>query len=842
MSKIKLNKLIPYFTALILFLIISLAYFPDTIQGKKLNQHDKTTWKGGAKETFDFYEETGEWSLWTNSLFGGMPTYLVSNHAPNNWTKYIYKVLDLGHKYRPVSFIFMALLGFFIALLLFDIKPWLALIGAFAFAFSTYFLIIIEAGHITKVVAMAFMPPIIAGIYHAYNKKVFVGSIVMMVFLALQLLVNHLQITYYTLLIIIIYVIFETVKAFREKEQKEFLKSSSILIVAGLIAISTNFSQLITAYDYGKDSIRGKSELTINKKNQTSGLDKDYATAWSYGKLETLNLMIPNLVGGGSSGELSKDSEMYKEFKKLGVGNLSEIIKHMPTYWGPQPFTSGPVYIGAIIMFLFIFGLFLVKGHLKWWLFASTILSIFLAWGKNFMPLTDFFLDYFPMYNKFRTVSMILIIAEFTIPLLAFLALRDIFEKKVTKKEIYKALKWSGGIVVGIIIILVINPGILSFSAENDVATFSRMFGLKQDAQSQQILKILVSAIEQDRASLFRADAFRSLGFILVSALLLWLFVEEKIKQTAFIAALGFLILVDLWSVDKRFLNSDDFVSARIEKEPFSKSVADKFILKDKELDYRVLNLAVSTFNDASTSYFHKSIGGYSGVKMRRYQELIDNAINPEINMLISAINNGSSELDIKSATQKLSVLNMLNTKYIIVNPAYPPMMNNFILGNVWFVNEIKQVNNADEEIKSIRAFNPERTAIIDKKFKEQFFKFKKDDDASIVLTSYAPNKLSYKSKAETDQLAVFSEIYYAKGWNAYIDGKLAPHMRANYVLRAMKVPAGEHKIEFKFEPSIWKIGNTVSLIGSILFFLTLFGSIGFYFYKKNNIKEEDAE
>ncbi|NPA45309.1 MAG: YfhO family protein [Chlorobi bacterium] len=841
MSKINVNKLIPYFTAIVLFLIISLAYFPDTLQGKKLNQHDKKTWKGGAKEIMDYQKETGEWSLWTNSLFGGMPTYMVSNHAPNNWTKYIYKVLDLGHKYRPVSFIFMALLGFFIALLLFDVKPWLALIGSFAFAFSTYFLIIIEAGHITKVVAMAFMPPIIAGIYHAYNKKVFTGAIVMMIFLALQLLVNHLQITYYTLLIIIVYVIFEIVKAFKEKKQKEFIKTSSILFIAGLIAISTNFSQLITAYDYGKDSIRGKSELTINKENKTSGLDKDYATAWSYGKLETLNLMIPNLTGGASSGELSKDSEMYKEFKKLGVGNVSEIIKHMPTYWGPQPFTSGPVYIGAIIIFLFIFGLFIVKGHIKWWLFAATLLSITLAWGKNFMPLTDLFLDYFPMYNKFRTVSMILVIAEFTIPLLALLALRDVFEKKVTKEEIYKALKWSLGIVVGTILILLI-PGILSFSAENDAMTFSRMFGLQQDAQSQQILQTLVSAIEQDRASLFRADAFRSLGFILVSALLLWLFIEEKLKETAFIASLGFLILVDLWTVDKRFLNSDDFVSARLEKEPFVKSEADKFILKDKDLDYRVLNLAVSTFNDASTSYFHKSIGGYSGVKMRRYQDLIDYAIAPEINMLIAAVNNGTSELDIKSALSKLSVLNMLNTKYIIINPTYPPIMNNFNLGNAWFVNEIKEVENADEEIKSVRAFNPERTAIIDKRFKEQFFKFKKDDDAKIILTNYAPNKLKYKSKAQTDQLAVFSEIYYGKGWNAYIDGKLVPHMRANYVLRAMRVPAGKHTIEFKFEPSIWEFGNTVSLIGSIIFFIILLGSIGFYFYNKRNTEEGKTE
>jgi len=826
MSKIKINKLIPYFTAIILFLIISLAYFPETMQGKKLNQHDKKTWKGGAQETIKHYEETGEWSLWTNSLFGGMPTYLVSNHAPNNWSKYIYKTIDLGHKYRPVSFIFMALLGFFIALLLFGVKPWLALIGAITFAFSTYFLIIIEAGHITKAAAMAFMPPIIAGIYHAYNKKIFIGSIVMMIFLALQLLVNHLQITYYTLLIIIVYAIFEAIKSFREKKQIAFIKTSGILFIVGLIAVSTNFSQIITTYDYGKDSIRGESELTSDKGNKTSGLDKDYATAWSYGKVETLNLLIPNLVGGGSSGELSKDSEMYKEFKKLGVGNLGEVMKNMPTYWGPQPFTSGPVYIGAIVMFLFILGLFLVKGHLKWWLLSSTVLSITLAWGNNFMFLTDLFLDYFPLYNKFRTVSMILVIAEFTIPLLGILALKEILEKNVSKKEIYKAFKWSGGIILGTILLLLINPGILSFSGENDALTFSRMFGLQEDAQSLQILKGLTTALEEDRASLFRADAFRSLGFIIVSALLLWLFIEEKLKEIGFISILGILILVDLWSVDKRFLNSDDFVSARFEKEPFTKSASDKFILKDTDPNFRVLNLTVSTFNDASTSYFHKSIGGYSGAKMRRYQDLIDHGINREMSLLIYAINNATSELDITSTLMKLSIINMLNTKYFIVNPNSLPMMNQFNLGNAWFVSEIKEVDNADAEIKAVSSFNPERTAIIDKRFKNQFFKFKKDEDATIILTKYAPNQLSYKTTAETKQLAVFSEIYYAKGWNAYIDGKLAPHMRANYVLRALKIPAGNHNIEFKFEPSIWKVGNTISLIGSIIFILVILGSV----------------
>ncbi len=841
MNKDMLNKITPYITAIILFLIISFAYFPDVLQGKRLNQHDKQTYKGSAQEILEYEKETGERSLWTNSSFGGMPSYLVANYAPNNWTSKIYNTIDFNHKYRPASFIFLALISFFIALLLFGVKPWLSLIGAFAFAFSSYYFIIIEAGHITKVAAMAFMPPIIAGIYHAYNKKVFIGSVIMMIFLALQLLVNHLQITYYTLLIILIYFIFEIVRTIKEKNQKTFIKASGVLIIAGLIAVSTNFSQIITTYDYGKDSIRGESELTADKNNKTSGLDKDYATAWSYGKLETLNLMIPNLTGGASNSEAfvnqKKESETYNLFKSAGYPD-NEI--RISAYWGPQPMTSGPVYIGAIMIFLFILGLFLVKGHLKWWLLTATTFSILLAWGKNFMPLTDFFLDYFPLYNKFRTVSMILVIAEFTIPLLGILALKNIIEKKVTKEEIYKALKWSGGIIGGLILILLINPGILSFSAEGDAAVFSRMFGLKDDIQSQQILKSFTSAIELDRASLFRADAFRSLGFMVVSALLLWLFVADKLKETGFIATIGLLILIDLWAVNKRYLNTDDFVSARFEKEPFKKSVADNFILKDKDIDYRVLNLTVNTFNDASTSYFHKSIGGYSGVKMKRYQELIDFGIGGEINMLVNAVNTSSNELQIQSALMNLSILNMLNTKYFILNPTMLPMTNQFRMGNAWFVNEIKEVANADEEIKSVTRFNAERSAIVDKRFKDQFFKFSKDTSATIVLTNYAPNQLSYKSKTKTDQLAVFSEIYYGKGWNAYIDGKLVPHMRANYVLRAMKVPAGNHTIDFKFEPAIWKTGNTVSLIGSILFTLVIL--FGIFYLVKINLKNKEPE
>ncbi len=812
--KINYKKIVPYVSALVLFLIIALMYFPAQLEGKKLAQHDKKTWLGGSQEIRQFEKETGEHSFWTNSMFGGMPTYLVSNYAPSNVTKHLYSILEFNQRMRPASFVFLYLLGFFIALLLFDVKPWLSIVGAIAFAFSSYFFIIIEAGHITKVVALAFMPPIIAGIYHAYKKNILLGTLVTTVFLALQLLVNHLQITYYTLLIILLYLIFEFVNVVREKSYTHFIKASLFLLAGALIAVSTNFSQIITTYDYGKDSIRGKSELTNDKHNKTSGLDKDYATAWSYGQLETLDMFIPNLMGGASSGELSKDSHTYKKLKQLGVPNADKIVKQLPLYWGPQSFTSGPVYVGALVFFLFVLSLFLLRGNIKWWLISATALSILLAWGKNFMFLTDFFLDYFPMYNKFRTVSMILVIAQFTMPLAAILVIKDIVAKKIPKEKIIKALIWSLAISVGLVLILLI-PGILSYKSEADATMFKNW---PAD---------LVKALEADRKSMFQSDAFRSIIFMLIGATLLWLYVNEKLKKELFFAALGIAFLVDLAVVDSRYLNSDDFVSARKEKEPFTKSEADKFIAKDSELDFRVLNLTVSTFNDASTSYFHKSIGGYHGAKLRRYQDLIEHVLQRELFYLRRTLQRDDlTPFIVRSELAKLSALNMLNTKYIIVDPNTYPMMNEFRLGNAWFVDEIKVVENADEEIKAVQNFNPARTAIADKRFKEQFFDVEKDSSASIILTEYKPNRLSYKTKADNKQLAVFSEIYYAKGWKAYVDGKEMPHFRANYVLRAMQIPAGEHTVEFKFEPSVWKVGNTVSMIGSGIFVLFIIGGV----------------
>jgi hypothetical protein len=820
------NKFIPHIVAITLFFIISLIFFYPVMQGKKLAPHDIMTYKGMSKEITDFTKKTGEHSLWTNSMFGGMPTYLIKNYAPNNLIKYFDQIFKLKYKVSPVNYLFMYFLGFYIMLLLFGLNSWQSFLGAIAFGLSSYFLIIIEAGHITKVIALGYMPPIVGGVYAAYKGKRLIGAVIMSLFLSMQLMNNHLQITFYTILLLIPLIIIFFIDAFKTKKLNEFIKSSAVLLIGLILVVGTNFQSLITTYEYGKESLRGESELHINKENQTSGLDKDYATAWSYGKLETFNMFIPNLTGGASGSELSEKSATYNNLIKLGAPKkqAKQIIKQMPTYWGPQPFTSGPVYVGALILFLFVMGIFLVKGSVKTWLITATILSILLAWGKNFMFFSDLFFDYFPGYNKFRTVSMTLVIAQLTIPLLGLLALKNIIDNKVSKQEILKALKYSTAILGGLALLFIINPGLLSFSSPAD----------------SRLPEYLQSTIVQDRASMMRSDAFRSIFFVLIGAVSIWMFIKTKISKTTLYIILGIAILIDLWGVDRRYLNSDDFVSKQKIKKPYTASTADKFILQDKSLDYRVLNLAVSTFNDASTSYFHKSIGGYHGAKMRRYQELIDFEISKEIQSLISVLQAGATQNTINAALMKLQALNMLNAKYIIYNPNAQPLINPFVLGNAWFVENIKMVEDANQEIKEVQNFNPAQTAIVDKRFKDLLFDFKKDSAALIKLITYKPNYLKYETKTQSNQFAVFSEIYYDKGWNAYVDGKKAPHFRVNYVLRAMEIPAGNHTVEFKFEPVSWKTGGMISLISSILLIIVM-GFVVYIEYKASK-KEELPE
>ena len=808
MIKFSGKKLLPHIVAVLVFLLLSIIYFSPVLDGKQLSQHDTSTSIGASKEIADYNKTHSDVALWTNSMFGGMPSYLIGLPMKTALSV-VYTITNLDN-WRPVSFTFLYFLGFYIALLLFGVNPWLCIIGALAFGFSSYNFIIIAAGHNSKAIAIGYMAPIIAGIYYAMKKNVWIGSAVFSLFLALQIYANHLQITYYTVLIVLVFMATELFFTINNKQISGFLKRSGILFVFALLAVTSNTGRLWTTYEYGNFSIRGKSELTQNKGNQTSGLDKDYATAWSYGIDETLTLMIPNFRGGSSMSGLDANSASAKALNDNRIQDANNIVKQL-SYWGNQPFTSGPVYVGAIVFFLFILGLFLVKGPLKFWILFATVLSVALSWGHNLMPLTNFFLDYFPGYNKFRTVSMILVIASFTIPLLAILTVQKILDGGIVKKEWRKAIAWSVGLTAGVSLILALLPSLGgSFTSANDA----------------QIPDWLKSALVSDREGLLRTDAFRSAVFILLAAGFLWAFVEKKLKLNTSLIILGTLILIDQWSVDRRYLNSDNFVSEREAKIPFKATTADLEILKDKTADFRVLNLIVSPFHDASTSYFHKSVGGYHGAKMRRYQELIDFYVSKEIQQISQRLPKVKSAAALDSVFLGLNALNMLNTKYIIFNPNSTPAPNKHALGSAWLVDKYRIVDNADQEIAAIGEIDPSREIVVNKKFENNLnqIALKRDSSAVISLTSYSPNKLEYDFHGASDQLAIFSEIYYPKGWNAYLDGKNVPYFQADYVLRSMVVPAGNHKIEFKLEPKSFMLGSTISSWSSLILLLLLVG------------------
>ncbi|MBI9035405.1 MAG: YfhO family protein [Bacteroidales bacterium] len=812
MKNISFKKFIPHAVAIGLFLLITFIYVNPVFQGKQIHQGDIVNFKGMSKEIVDFREATGDEPLWTNSMFGGMPAYQISMKSNSNLMHFIDDVLTLGLPH-PAGLLFLNFLGFYILLLVLGVNPWLSIVGAIGYCFSTYFFIIIEAGHNSKAHAMTYMAPVLAGIILSYKGKYILGAALTAFFLALQIATNHLQITYYLMFIVFFIGIAYAIDMIKNNKLPEFIKASSLLIIAALFAVATNSTLIMTTLEYSKYSTRGQSELSLDNSNTTSGLDKEYATQWSYGIDETLNLLIPNFKGGGSNGPLDTDSETYEALRKVGQQNPQAIIKNLPLYWGTQPFTSGPVYIGAILIFLFVLGLIIIPGRLKWALLASTILSIILAWGSNFMELTGFFLDYFPGYNKFRTVSMILVIAELTIPILAMLALSKIFSGNYKKEEIYNGLKWSLGLVGGIVLIFTLAPGLAGdFVGMRDI---------------QQIPDWLAEALQNDRKALLRQDAIRSLLLIVASAGSIVLFITKKFNNTVFIIVLGVLVTFDMWSVDKRYLNEDNFVSKRKMEVPFPITAANQQILMDKDPDFRVLNLTVNTMSDASTSYYHKSLGGYHGAKMKRYQELYDQHIQ----------------------NNNMEVVHMLNTKYLIIpnqeRTQAIAQRNPFALGHAWFVQEINWVENADQEIAALSTFEAAKTAIIDVKYKEELKGFTPsiDSTANIHLESYQPNQLIYKTTASKDQLAVFSEIYYPVGWKVSIDGQEASHISANYVLRSMIIPAGEHTIEFKFEPSSYYTGEKISLASSVLIILLVIGALvaeGLK-NKKININQKNA-
>tara|TARA_B100000795_G_scaffold123904_1_gene92364 strand:- start:297 stop:2693 length:2397 start_codon:yes stop_codon:yes gene_type:complete len=798
MQKINIKSAVPHIIAMAAFLLVTFIYFQPLFQGKKVYQGDIVNYIGMSQEINDFRSETGEEALWTNRMFGGMPAYQISHQTPSNLTRFVDRVLSFNLP-QQAAYVLLAFIGFYILLITMGVSPALAIVGALGYGLTTYLFIIIEAGHNTKAHAMAYVAPLIAGVLLTYKGKILKGSALTSLFLALHFRANHVQISYYLLMILIIFALFEFASAYKENRLKSFFKASLILVFAALLGIGANIEKLWSTYDYGKYSTRSKSELTIdgNQENKTSGLNKDYATTWSYGKMETFNLMIPNFMGGASGSELSKDSEAYKVLKKRNVPNAKNVIKRMPTYWGDQPFTSGPVYIGAIMCFLFVLGAFLVKGKLKWWLLTCTLLSFALAWGNNMMWFTDLFLDYIPGYNKFRTVSMILVIAEFTIPFLGFLAIKELVSEKLNKNNFINSLKYALGITGGLCLAFAIaGPSMFSFSSLGD----------------GQYPDFLVSALEIDRASMLRADSLRSLLFILLAAGSIYLFQTKKIKLIAFASVLGVLVLADMLPVNKRFLNSDDFVKAKKMNQPFQKTAVDAQILADKELNFRVYNTSERLDAGARTSYFHNNLGGYHGAKLKRYQELMD--------MQISRGN--------------ASVINMLNTKYVIRKGGDGNLVasqNPKRLGAAWLVNSTTVVNNADDEMTQLSSFNPAEEVLIDKRYGVSTKTY--SGNGSISLRTYKPNHLTYSVNTNAEAFAVFSEIYYGTGWNAYVDGELNDHYRVNYVLRGLPLPKGNYQVEFKFEPQSVAIGSTIALVCSILIYLLL-GFVGFKSFSKS--------
>ena len=801
--------------AIIAFAAITLIYFSPILEGKRIKQHDIEMYKGMAQEINEFREETGEQSLWTNSMFGGMPAWNIGVQQHSNLITYVQKVIGLGFP-SPIASVFISMLGFFILLLVLECKVWISFIGAIAYGFTSYLFIVMGAGHNSKAFAMSYMAPIIAGILITYKGKYLWGAALTAIFLALEIRASHIQITYYLFMVVLIMVIAEFIETIKTKKYLEFFKASGILAVVAILAVMTSTITLYTNYEFGKETMRGKPVLTENTGNQTRGLDRDYVTQWSYGIGETWSLMIPNAKGGATA-LIGRDNPALEKAEP----RFRSTIAQNNAYWGDQPMTSGPVYVGAIVCFLFVLGLFVVKGKIKWVMLAATILSILLSWGKNFMGFTDFFLDYFPLYNKFRAVSMTLVIAEVCMPILAFLALAEVIKKpEVLKKNMYY-LYISFGLTAGLCLLFYIVPNVFfNFLSQGEAAQFAQLSSGKDGA----IYQMLANELEKVRIAIFQKDAIRSFLFITAAAIILLINVKGKLKNNALFAMLAILVVADMFPINKRYLNNDNFIDKRRTEKPFAMSAVDKQILQDKSLNYRVMDLTKSTFNDASTSYFHKSIGGYHGAKLRRYQDII--------NHYLSGRKVGGESF--------WKVLNMLNTKYIIQAKDNKPtaMINPNAFGNAWIVSNINWVASPNEEIKAIENTNVKTTAIVNDEFKNIVGNFNPSvSKGTIQLTSYKPNELIYKFNSTKDELVVFSEIWTSKGWTMWIDGNESPLIRADYILRAAVIPAGNHEIMMRYEPKIWKIGNTIQFLSSLILILGLLAVI-FVTYKKSVSKQ----
>jgi hypothetical protein len=826
-----MKKHLPHLIAALIFLGLTYMYNAPLFSGKELRQSDINNWKGMSKELIDFNQKESDHSFWTNSMFGGMPAYQITVEYTGNIVRYLDKIFTLGLPV-PANYFFLLMAGFYFLLITLKVDPKLSILGAIGFAFSSYFILFIVTGHNSKAHAIAYMAPVLAGIIMTYRGRLLLGAAISAVFLSLELYANHLQITYYLMLIIVIYAIIELISAIKEKRIAAYMKGSALLAAGACLAVMSNITNLWATQEYAKASTRGPSELSVDKDNRTTGLDRDYITDWSFTKDETMTLMIPNFKGGASE-PISKNN---KDALKKVDQNFRQYVANFGAYFGDQTFTGGPVYAGAIIILLFVIGCVVVRGPLKWWLLSATILSIMLSWGRNMMWFTNLFLDYVPGYDKFRAVTTTIVIAEFAIPLLAILGIERMINQKdffaVNKKRLMYAM---GGVILVALLIAVKPDMFTSFYTQHEYDQVAE--SVKGQQNSSQILDEFFQAVTDARKSILVSDATRSLFLIVIASILVYTFVRYRYRSEYFVYTLIVLVAIDLIPVDRRYMASDDFISKSANSIPFPETQADKVIKEDKTPSYRVLNLAVNTFNDASTSYYHQSIGGYHGAKLKRYKELIDYNLMSEVGTLRSVMSKPDASTE--AIAQSQPVLNMLNTKYIIYNPEAAPLVNKGALGNAWFVSDYKIVPNADSEIAAINNFNPAAQVIVDARFKDQLNGFhpSPDSSATITLTQYKPNHLIYKTNASSEQLAVFSEIYYDKGWNAYIDGKKSDYLRVNYVLRSMRIPAGSHQVEFKFEPAVISSGEKISIAGSAIILLFALSVIFIEVRKKREAK-----
>lgn len=807
-----LSELTPILVALICFVAIVLIYCSPILSGKVINQPDMLNFKGMSKEVFDFREQTGEEPYWTNSMFSGMPAYQISALAPS------VHLLDFPSNLYHLFFsgVLASLLGYFIGFYIlmrsFGVNKWLSIIGSIAISFSSYFFIILAAGHNSKALTIGYFAPVIGGFYLIFRKKKYlIGIPLVLICTAIGALL-HPQMTYYFCMMLGVFFIAELVVHIQNKKVKDFLFATLIFAGSFAIGIGTGYGKYKANQEYLTETMRGGHSEIIKDdelKDNSSGLNLEYATQWSYGIPETFTLMIPNFNGGSSHYTISSNSKIYKELisKGMPANTAAQFCSSLPMYWGTQPFTSGPVYVGAIICFLFVLGLFIVKGPYKWALGLSTLFSILLAWGHNFMGFTKLFFKYFPMYDKFRAVSSILVVAEVAMPLLGFLAIKTIMDKKIEKKDLQKKIFISGGITAGICLFFAIfGKVIFSFTSPQDAGIFA------------QLPDWLTSSIVSERASMLVSDSLRSALFIALAVAVFVLYIKDKLKFAYFTIILGGLILIDMWGVNKRFFNNDNFVTQREYDSYFAKLPYEEQILADPDLYFRVINLTTNTFNDSRTSYYLNSVGGYHGAKLRRYQDLIDQHLSKG----------------------NMNVLNMLNTKYFITrgnNNMPVHQLNTSALGNCWFIDSLAVVNTPIEESNALNTINPAYAAVTDVKFKDfaKNFNATPDSTALIKLTSYAPNKLEYVSTSNLDKTAVFSDIYYPYGWQAFIDDKPVDHFRVNYVLRALNIPAGDHKIVFKFHPTTLYKADKVSYALIILMYVITAGCIGFGIYKATN-------